>query len=274
MNRPTQYYYFVSVVICLLFGCKALSAQATKATFAGKHYTSFDGVKIYYEVHGNGFPILLVHGFISDGQSWRSSALFNDLLQARYQVIVPDMRGNGKSDKPHTAESYEKEAEAKDLMGLMSYLKIDRFHLVGYSRGSIIASRLLVLDSRIEKAVLGGMGADFTNPEWPRRKMFYRALMGEPVPELEGVVKRIKDNQLDQLALAYLQKAQPSTSHEELGKIKQPVLVISGDRDKDNGSAEALGALIKTSKTVRVPGDHGSTRSSKQFSDEVLKFIQ
>lgn len=273
MNRRT-YYYLLPVVICLAFECKQLFAQAAEATSTGKHYTSFDGVKIYYEVHGNGFPVLLVHGFISDGQTWKGAALYTDLIQAGYQVIVPDMRGNGKSDKPHTAEAYERDAEARDLMGLMSSLKIEKFHLVGYSRGAIIASRLLVLDSRIAKAVLGGMGADFTNPEWPRRKLFYRALTGESVPELEGVIKRIKENQLDQLALAYLQKAQPSTSHQELAEITQPVLVISGDKDNDNGSAEALGALIKSSKTVSVPGEHGNTRISKQFSQEVLRFLQ
>jgi len=237
------------------------------------YYTSFDGVNIHYEVNGDGFPVLLVHGFISDGATWKKGPLYEDLLQAGYKVIVPDMRGNGKSDKPHSPEAYENDAEAKDLMGLMTALRINSYHVVGYSRGSIITSRLLVLDSRIKKAVMGGMGADFTDPEWPRRKMFYRALMGEPVKELEGALKRIKDNGLDQQALAYLQKAQPSTSHEELAKIKQPVLVISGDRDNDNGSSEELAALIKTSTSMRVPGDHGSTRVSKEFSVEVLKFL-
>ena len=248
-------------------------AQSQKGKESDQYYTSFDGVKIHYEVSGDGFPVLLVHGFISDGESWKRAALLNDLLGAGYKVIVPDMRGNGKSDKPHTPEAYEKDAEAKDLIGLISALKIDSYHVIGYSRGSIITTRLLVNDSRIKKAVLGGMGADFTDPEWPRRKMFYRALMGETVPELEGMVKRVKDNGLDQLALAYLQNGQPSTSHDELGKIRQPVLVISGDRDNDNGRAEELAALIKTSHAVRVPGDHGSTRTSKEFSAEVLKFL-
>jgi pimeloyl-ACP methyl ester carboxylesterase len=263
----------LNLITALLFCSYNIFAQTEQGKKPDQYFISFDGVKIHYEVSGDGFPVLLVHGFISDGQSWKKAEVFNDLIKAGYKVIVPDMRGNGKSDKPHTPEAYLKDAEARDLIGLMTALKIDSYHVVGYSRGSIITSRLLVMDSRINKAVLGGMGADFTDPEWPRRKMFYRALMGEPVPELEAMVKRVQDSGLDQLALAYLQNGQPSTSHEELGKIKQPVLVISGDRDNDNGSAEALAALIKTAQPVRVPGDHGSTRTSKEFSVEVIKFL-
>ena len=50
------------------------------------------------------------------------------------------------------------------------------------------------------------MGAEFTNPEWPRRIMFYSALMGEDVPELKSMVEYVQKSGLDQLALAYQQK--------------------------------------------------------------------
>ena len=60
------------------------------------------------------------------------------------------------------------------MIGLMQMLGIDEYGVVGYSRGSIITARLLVLDKRISKAVMGGIGIDFTNPEWPRRIMFYK----------------------------------------------------------------------------------------------------
>src|SRR5688572_31340130 len=177
---------FSKVVLLLLISTQ-LSGQAREAKSSANYFISFDSTKIYYEIHGMGYPVLLVHGFISDGQTWKKATLFNDLLEAGYQIVVPDMRGNGKSDKPHTPDAYQNDAEAKDLMGLMTSLGLNKFHVVGYSRGSIITSRLLVKDPRITKAVLGGMGADFTNPAWPRRQMFYRALMGEPVPELEGM---------------------------------------------------------------------------------------
>ena len=68
------------------------------------------------------------------------------------------MRGNGNSDKPHDSTAYDNDAEAKDIMLLMHRLKIKQYSAVGYSRGSIITARLLVLDKRVMNAVMGGMG--------------------------------------------------------------------------------------------------------------------
>ncbi len=237
------------------------------------YYTSFDGTKIYYEVRGKGKPVLLVHGFIVNSNLWKGAALYKDLLNQEYKIILLDMRGNGKSDKPHNTASYANDAEAKDIMGLMDFLKINKYSVVGYSRGSIITARLLVLDKRIQDAVMGGMGADFTNPQWPRRIMFYHALMGDSIPELQSTVNYVKQQGLDQLALAYLQKEQPSTSKEELHKITQPVLVISGDQDADNGSAKELAKLLPNSTLATSPGDHNHAASTPDFSKAVIAFL-
>jgi len=235
---------------------------------------SFDGTKIYYEVSGHGEAVILVHGFIVNSQSWKGTALYNDLLSSGYKVIILDQRGNGRSDKPHDSAAYENDAEAKDIMALAKKLDIEKYSAVGYSRGSIIVSRLLVLDKNIQKAVIGGMGSDFTNPEWPRRIMFYHALMGDSVKELAGMVKYVQEQKLDQRALAYLQKSQPSTSKEDLAKVKQPVLVICGDHDSDNGSAKDLSSLIPTASFVTVPGVHNASSHNKEFSTAVISFLQ
>lgn len=237
------------------------------------YFSSFDGTKIYFERAGSGKPVLLIHGFTGKGDDWKRMPLYQDLLANGYSPITVDMRGGGKSDKPHNADAYAKDAEAKDLMILMKKLGVERYSAVGYSRGSIIAARLLVLDPNIEKAVLGGMGAEFTNPQWPRRIAIYEALMNDSIPGFEAFHKRIAQNKLDQLALAYQQKEQPSTSREALGKIKQPVLVVCGDRDKDNGDGRELSQLIPGSSFREVPGDHGSAMSSAEFATETLLFL-
>jgi pimeloyl-ACP methyl ester carboxylesterase len=253
---------------------KAQSSADNKFPIDSGYYTSFDGTKIYYEVRGEGKPVLLLHGFIVNSNSWKGAALYNDLLNSGYKVILLDMRGNGKSDKPHDTASYANDAEAKDIMGLMGFLKINKYSVVGYSRGSIINARLLVLDRRIQDAVMGGMGDQFTNPQWPRRIMFYRALTGDSIPELKGVVDYVKQQGFDQLALAYLQKEQPSTSKEELHTITQPVLVISGDQDADNGSAGALAKLLPNSTLGTAPGDHNHAASTPEFSRAVIGFLK
>ncbi|PWT97230.1 MAG: alpha/beta hydrolase [Bacteroidetes bacterium] len=241
---------------------------------SGKYYNSFDGTKIYYEVRGSGPTVVLVHGFIVNGESWKRTSLYNELLKSGFQVITLDMRGNGKSDKPHDPKAYENDAETKDIMGLLSSLGVKSYSAVGYSRGSIITSRLLVQDKRIRAAVIGGMGSDFTDTAWPRRKMFYRALIGEDVPELASMVKYVKDSGLDQLALAYLQKSQPSTSPTELSKVNKPVLIICGTEDSDNGSSESLTKLIPGAIHRSCPGDHGAAVRTPEFSTEVISFLK
>lgn len=240
----------------------------------GEFFRSFDGTKIYYEVKGKGEPVLLIHGFIVNSESWKRTELYTDLLAAGYQVILLDQRGNGKSDKPQDPQAYEKDAEAKDIMALATQLGLADYHAVGYSRGAIIASRLLLMDSRVKSAVLGGMGSDFTNPDWPRRILFYRALMGEDVPELAGMVKYVQDSKLDQRALAYLQKEQPSTTPDEFKTVTKPVLVICGDQDADNGSSKELAAMVPRSLLVRTPGNHNNALRTREFSEAVRRFIK
>jgi len=243
-------------------------------TDTAAYYTSFDGTKIWYEVKGKGETVVLVHGFIVNGESWKKAALYNDLLKAGYKVITFDMRGNGRSDKPHEASFYANDAEAKDIMGLLNSLKIKKYVAVGYSRGSIITARLLVLDKRVTKAVMGGMGTDFTNPEWPRRKLFYRALSGDTVAELAPMVNYVKQSGLDQQALALLQKEQPSTPLETLKKVQQPVLVICGSEDTDNGSAKELAGLFTHGVYKSTPGDHNNASRTPEFSSAILQFLK
>lgn len=259
---------FLFLVACLVY----LPTRAQKAQEA--FYFAPDSVKIHYETEGSGYPILLIHGFSSRGNDWKRSPLYEGLLDKGFMVITVDLRGNGLSDKPHTPEAYLNDAEAKDLIGLLYALGIEHYSAVGYSRGSIILARLLVLDERIEQAVIGGMGADFTNPNWPRRIFFYNALMNDSIPGFDEFRKRIKSEGLDQLALAYQQNGQPSTSPQELARVKQPVLVVCGDHDQDNGNGRDLAKLLPNASFKEVAGTHPSVFTSKEFSKECLRFLK
>jgi pimeloyl-ACP methyl ester carboxylesterase len=218
--------------------------------------------------------VVLVHGFIVNSTTWSRTPLMNDLLQNGFRVITLDLRGNGKSDRPHNDSAYAHDAEAHDIMGLVRFLHVSRYDVVGYSRGSIIAARLLVLDKRVHRAVLGGMGTGFTDPQWPRRIMFYEALSGKPVKELEGVMNYVRQQGLDTVTLALMQKYQPSTSPRALHAVKQRVLVICGLQDADNGSAEELAKMFRSAAMARVPGDHNHAAGTKEFASKVLSFLK
>jgi pimeloyl-ACP methyl ester carboxylesterase len=263
----------ILVAIIFIFAVYFLVYDANAQTDSGHFYVSFDNTKIYYEVKGDGYPVVLLHGFMNTGENMKKNAVYGALISAGYKVITLDMRGNGKSDKPHTDEAYANDAETKDIIGLMAQLNVKNYDALGYSRGSIITARLLVLDNRVNKAVMGGMGADFTNPEWPRRIMFYRALSGDTVKELEGVIQHVKEAGLDQQSLMLQQKYQPSTPKEALMKVQHPVLVICGDKDSDNGNAQDLAKLFPHAMYVQVPGNHGGAQATREFADAVVKFF-
>lgn len=215
---------------------------------------------------------MLVHGFTGSSASWRNTPLLRQLATEGFEVISVDLRGNGKSGMPRTGDGYANDAEAKDLIGLMSFLNKRQYDVIGYSRGSIITARLLVLDNRIGKAILGGMADGFTNPEWPRRLLFYRALSGEPVKELEGFLASARNRRLDTVQLAWQQQHQPSTSPSALQKIEQPVLLLNGDEDDDIKSVPTLAAMFKKAQQRTVKGNHNTAASSESFAAEAIAF--
>ncbi|APQ15851.1 alpha/beta fold hydrolase [Maribacter hydrothermalis] len=237
------------------------------------NFESFDGVHIAYIDEGVGEPALLLHGFLNSKKSWDKTVLKKDLLDAGYRVIIPDLRGNGDSDKPQEDKAYQNNAEVKDLRLLMDYLNIKKYKAIGYSRGSIVLAKLLTEDNRIEEAVLGGMGIDFTNPQWNRRIMFAKAFDGEVNEITKGAVAYAKSINADMRSLHLQQKYQPVTTVKELGQLEINVLVICGDEDSDNGNATELMHVFKNGSLVNVPGDHNGTYKTSNFSTEILKFL-
>ncbi|WP_350292107.1 alpha/beta hydrolase [uncultured Croceitalea sp.] len=238
-----------------------------------KSFNSFDGVKIAYSDEGNGFPVVLIHGFINSRTSWDKTELKKVLLAKGYRVIAPDLRGNGDSDKPQSDQAYANDAEVRDLKLLANKLQLKEYDAVGYSRGSIVLAKLLTQENRIKKAVLGGMGIDFTNPDWDRRHMFAAAFVGKTTTETRGAVVYAKSIGADLRSLHLQQKHQPVTSKEALGSISAKVLVIAGDEDTDNGDPKALQEAIPNAELQLVPGEHNGTYKTAAFGEVILKFL-
>lgn len=243
------------------------------STAQTNYFKSFDGTHITYTDEGFGEAVLLLHGFLNSGKSWDNTKLKQDLLDEGYRVIVPDLRGCGQSDKPQEEAAYQNNAEVRDIKLLMSHLNAKKYIAIGYSRGSIVLAELLTLDSRIKKAVLGGMGLDFTNPKWNRRMAFADAFNGNVTEMTRGAVDYAKSIDADFRSLHLQQKYQPSTSKEELEKLKIKILVIAGNLDSDNGNPEALRNVFKKSKLTIVTGDHNGAWKTQEFSDQILRFL-
>ncbi|CAZ94108.1 Alpha/beta hydrolase-fold protein [Zobellia galactanivorans] len=238
-----------------------------------KFFTSFDDTKIAYTDEGEGKVVLLIHGFINTKESWQKTELKKQLLKEGFRVVALDLRGNGESDKPQTEEGYDFDAEVMDVMFLMQHLRQKKYMAIGYSRGSIVLAKLLLRDKRVKKAVLGGMGIDFTDYMWPRKIKFMKAFAGRVTEETKEAVAYAKSVGADFRSLYLQQRYQPYTRKSHLAYVKAKVLVIAGDGDTDNGSPEELHKAIPKSEFVIVEGDHNGTYKTKAFSEAVVSFL-
>src|ERR1700691_4326337 len=96
-------------------------------------------IDLYYDDHGAGKPVVLIHGYPLSGASWEKQAAV--LLAAGHRVITYDRRGFGKSSQPTTGYNYDTFAE--DLRRLVTHLELRDFALVGFSMGGGEVARYL-----------------------------------------------------------------------------------------------------------------------------------
>lgn len=94
------------------------------------------GVGIEVEVTGEGRPVVLLHGFPDTGRLWRNQV--PALAGAGFEVIVPDLRGYGRSDKPDDVASYAIPFLAGDVLGVLDHLGVQRAHVVGHDWGAAL----------------------------------------------------------------------------------------------------------------------------------------
>jgi non-heme chloroperoxidase len=109
-------------------------------------------IRIYYEDHGSGAPVVLVHGYLLDGHSWEKQEAV--LLDADYRVITYDRRGFGSSSRPSVGYDYD--TFAADLNVLLSELDLHDVTLAGFSTGTGDVTRYLAAygSGRVSRAVL------------------------------------------------------------------------------------------------------------------------
>ena len=128
-----------------------------------------DGVGIEYEVTGQGRPVLLLHGFPDSGRLWRHQV--PALAEAGFSVIVPDLRGYGRSGKPEVVEAYSMPVLAGDVMAVLADLGIARAHVVGHDWGAALA---WVLASLVPEKVDHLVAMSVGNPVTFRRTLAQR----------------------------------------------------------------------------------------------------
>lgn len=94
------------------------------------------GVRIRYEIHGEGPAIVLIHGLMSSfDHNWRKTSWVEFLLSDGRPVIELDCRGHDHSERPHDADAYSGQLMADDIVAVMDDIALDRADIMGYSMG-------------------------------------------------------------------------------------------------------------------------------------------
>jgi 3-oxoadipate enol-lactonase len=114
-------------------------------------YADVNGIKLYYEEHGNGTPLLLIMGFTANATAWEALIPY---LARQHRTIAFDNRGSGRSDQPEGA--YTMAQLADDAVGLLDVLGIQRAHVHGVSMGGMIAQHVYLRHpDRVLSLILG-----------------------------------------------------------------------------------------------------------------------
>jgi pimeloyl-ACP methyl ester carboxylesterase len=219
------------ILIAIMSTASQSYGQPTKPSASG--YAPVNGIKVYYEVYGEGKPLILLHGaFYTIGLNW--SELIPELSKTR-KVIALEMQGHGHT--PFSDRKMSITTLASDVKGVMDYLKIDSADVAGYSMGGSIAYQFAVQSpKRLRKLVI--ISSTYKSNGW--------------LPVVNGAFKDFKPEFFDNTPLqtAYDAVAPDKTKwrnflkqmfdfaevpfdcgDSNIAKITAPVLIISGDND-------------------------------------------
>lgn len=273
-------------------------------------FADVNGIKLCYEIKGDGDPVLLVHGFGSKKESW--IAQFKPFSE-HFKTIRFDNRGAGKSDRPKG--DYTMEVFADDIAGLMDFLKINKAHIIGWSLGGMIVQNfVLKYPELVNKMVLintnygtpdesgaevyknmrlAGLKARKEDPEkafWQSTRLGYyikfrKQMEAEPSKKWYGlwsVEDLIKDSVIDPPTVEDIevQVGAVNTHHtlERLSEIKNESLLITSTHDRVIPTAvmkEMHKRIPESTLRVIDKAGHASPRSrAPEINEMIIDFLK
>jgi pimeloyl-ACP methyl ester carboxylesterase len=262
-------------------------------------------IDLYYEDHGSGSPVVLIHGWPLSGASWEKQTAA--LLEAGYRVITYDRRGFGRSSRPTVGYNYD--TFAADLDKLLKKLNLKKVALVGFSMGSGEVTRYIGKygTSRISKAVLIGTLGPYLvktsdNPEGVDAKVFegIKAAIRADRPaflmeflknfynyDVTGgklVSERVLEDNWNVAAGASAVGTLACVDcwiedfRKNIPKNTVPTLILHGDADRilpPDATSRRQARMIKNVKFVELPGgSHGVLWThADRINSELVKFL-
>lgn len=240
-------------------------------------YASNQGVKIYYEVEGEGPPLVFGHGAMGNISMW-SGYGYVDMLKDQYKLILVDARGHGKSDKFYTHAAYDVRFMVDDVVAVLDDLGIEQTHYWGYSLGGYTGFGLAkYYPHRLHSLILGGASPSITddsnepNPflaimqrgiEEGAEAMIegYRTLFGGTIHPTSAARLRTVDPRAMVAFFEFLPNEQGL--EDVLPTMTMPCLLYIGDQD-DPDHVLTYAKQMPNVATLVLPGlNHGQTSAA------------
>ena len=254
------------------------------ATFDGmtepqtNYWAASDGIRLAWRELGQGRPVILLHGLFSDAHmNWIKFGTADRVAAEGFRVIMPDLRGHGLSGKPHGAEFYPKGILARDARELVAHLGLAEFDLGGFSLGSRTTVEAVGEGMTPRRAILGGTGLEGLR-NWQRRKDFFVEAIERFDTAERGdphwlSIQFMKSQKVDRVAAAHLLESFEDAFVEWLHAFTMPTLVVCGDQDDDNGSAEELANVLPNATFHETPGTHMTSITKPEFGEAIAGFL-
>jgi pimeloyl-ACP methyl ester carboxylesterase len=219
------------LLVAIMFAASRTNGQQIKPSNSG--YAPVNGLKVYYEVYGEGSPIVLLHGaFMTIDMNW--GQLIPELSKTR-KVIAIELQGHGHTQYSERKLSFP--TLASDVEGVMDHLKIDSADVTGYSMGGAVAYQFAIQSpKRLKKLVI--ISATYKSNGWlPEVTNAFKAFKPEffansPMKAAYDAVAPDKTKWTKFLEQMFAFAAAPfDFGDSNISKISAPVLIISGDND-------------------------------------------
>jgi pimeloyl-ACP methyl ester carboxylesterase len=257
-----------------------------------------EGVKIYYEIEGEGPPVIMIHGFASNIKSNWKVTNWVDVLKDDYKLILVDCRGHGNSDKPKDATQYGEKMN-EDIVKLLDHLSIEKANFFGYSMGARITTDILLQkQERFISAIIGGFplyyprkGTKFITKvmmkKWIKslKKANLDDIKNKAALRFRKVISEFADSHLQDLeALVYILEGDiqrngllPTNPErkEGLKKVNVPIMTVFGADDDILKKSKSTGAqLVPGSCYFQIEGkNHITVVADPKFHMVVKAFL-
>ncbi|HNN55694.1 MAG TPA: alpha/beta hydrolase, partial [Novosphingobium sp.] len=201
--------------------------MSIRTTFFSGH----GGARLALHRLGEGRPLVLLHGLFSSAEmNWIRFGHAACLAEAGFEVLMPDLRAHGQSDKPHDPAAYPADVLALDAAALIAELGLSDYDLGGFSLGARTSVRAVIAGLRPRRLILGGMGLEGL-AGWSGRQTFFldaidrfeTVRMGDPA---YFTVQFMKTMKIDRTAARLLLQTMTDTPPAALAALTMPTLVI------------------------------------------------